>query len=99
METIKKWDELSRTYRDVIVCDGCYCLEDGTPLYRIETKGRTGKTIYLNGYYLDYNTGKENSVHGMDGATGHGWGGKILGYATEDEINSYKIKINKSQNI
>lgn len=91
--TITKWDGLSRSYREVIVSNGFYCLTDGTRLYRIETKGRTGRSLYSNGYYLNSETGKENSVHGMGGATGHGWGGQIVGYATKQEIESYSVKI------
>lgn len=93
IQTLKKWDGLSRSYREVIVSNGFYCLTDGTRLYRIETKGRTGRSLYSNGYYLNSETGKENAVHGMDGATGHGWGGQIVGYATKQEIESYSVKI------
>jgi hypothetical protein len=88
METLKKWDGLSRTYRDVTVQEGFYCLAGGERLYRIETKGRTGLSLYSNGYYLDIKTGRENPVYGMNGATGRGWGGKIVGYATKQEIDS-----------
>lgn len=93
IQTLKKWDGLSRTYREVIISNGFYCLTDGTRLYRIETKGRTGRSLYSNGYYLNPETGKESSVHGMDGSTGHGWGGQIIGYATKQEIESNQVKI------
>jgi len=91
METIKIWDGFSRTYRDVTVQEGFYCLTTGGDrLYRIETKGHTGRFLYPNSFYLDSKTGREKLVHGMDGATGRGWGGKIVGYATKQEIEQYK---------
>jgi hypothetical protein len=93
IQTLKKWDGLSRTYREVIISNGFYCLTDGTRLYRIETKGRTGRSLYSNGFYLNHKTGKENPVHGMDGPTGRGWGGQIVGYATKQEIESNPVKI------
>jgi len=88
---IKKWDGLTGKYKDVIVGDGFYTTLNGDKLFRIETKGRTGKTLYSNSFYL--NKGKENPVYGMNGSTGHGWGGKIIGYATESEIFSSSLKI------
>ena len=88
---IKKWDGITRKNKDVIVGDDFYTTLNGDKLFRIETKGRTGKTLYSNGFYL--NGGKENSVYGMNGSTGHGWGGQIIGYATESEILSSSLKI------
>ena len=92
-EVLKKWDGLSRSYREVIANDGFYCLIDGTRLYRIETKGRTGKSLYSNDRYLNRENGKEIVVYGMGGPTGHGWGGRIIGYATKPEIEAYPEKI------
>lgn len=93
MKTITKWDGLSRKYREVVANDGAYSLIDGTKLYRIETKGRTGKTLYAKSFYLSLLDGKERPVHGMDGATGFGWGGQIIGYLTKEEIEKYPVKI------
>ena len=93
IQNLKKWDGLSRTYREVIISNGFYCLTDGTRLYRIETKGRTGRSLYSNGYYLNSETGNESPVYGMSGSTGHGMGGRIIGYATNQEIKSFSVKI------
>jgi len=90
-KVIKKWDAITGKYRDVLVDDKYYTTLDGEKLLRIETKGKTGKKLYSNDSYLD--NGKESPVFGMGGSTGHGWGGKIVGYATELEISSIlKIK-------
>lgn len=90
METKKRiFDALSGRYRDLIIMPGkCYYVtKSGDPIFRIETKGRTGKVMYRNIFYIvdDH----EIRVHGMDGATGKGWGGQICGYMTREEIEAY----------
>lgn len=83
------FDGLTRQYREVEVSEHCYT-ENGKELYRIETKGKTGKKLYRNGYYLT--NGKEDQVYGMGGSTGHGWGGKVVGYILESEFEQFNIK-------
>ena len=92
METLTKWDGLTRKYREVLVNNGYYTLIDGTPLFRIETKGKTGKSLYSKSIYL-FEDGKEISAQGLGGSTGYGWGGSIVGYLTKEEIEKYPIKI------
>ena len=89
------FDGISGKYRDVLISENrmCFTTLDNQELYRIETKGRTGKVLYRNGFYVSVHTGKEIQVHGMDGATGRGWGGCIIGYATEEEIENYPVVI------
>lgn len=87
---MKKYNSITRKYQEVVISDGFYITETGDKLYRIETKGRTGRTQYRNGYYL--HNGKERAVYGSDGATGHGWGGRIIGYATEQDMISSNVK-------
>jgi len=90
-EQIKVWDGLSKTYRIVNINDNFYSTMEGKKLYRIETKGKSGKTLYSNCYYRENQ--KEMPIYGMGGSTGHGWGGEIIGYATEQEIKEYPVKI------
>ena len=91
MKTTMKqvYDAFTRSYRDLLVVPGknYYVTVIGEPVFRIETKGRTGKTMYRNLYYMS--DGHEIRVHGMDGATGKGWGGMICGYMTRSEIDAY----------
>jgi hypothetical protein len=90
METTKRiFDALSGKYRDLIIMPDTsyYVTQSGEPVFRIETKGRTGKVMYRNLFYIV--DGRELRVHGCDGATGHGWGGQICGYLTRKEIDSY----------
>lgn len=85
---MKKFNPITRKYQEVRLANGYYTNDAGDKLFRIETKGRTGRTQYRNEFYL-HADGKESSVYGAGGATGHGWGGQIIGYATEqDMINS-----------
>lgn len=86
---MKIWDALNRIYRNVDLTDRFYS-ENGNKLYRIETKGKTGKTLYANGYYIFSN--KESSVSGSGGSTGHGWGGRVCGYIPESDFNKFNIK-------
>lgn len=83
------FDGLTKKYREVEVSNECYT-ENGEDLYRIETKGKSGKKLYRNGYYI--NDGKEQPVYGMGGSTGHGWGGKIVGYILKSEFEQFGIK-------
>lgn len=90
METTKRiFDALSGKYRDLIIVPGesHYVTKSGDPVFRIETKGRTGKVMYRNIFYIVDD--RELRVHGCDGATGRGWGGQICGYMTRKEIDSY----------
>lgn len=84
------FDALTKQYREVTVADHYYT-QNGKMIYRIETKGKTGKKLYKNGYYLN-NEGKEEPVYGMDGSTGHGWGGRVVGYLLESELGEYGVK-------
>ena len=86
---MKKFDYITRRYRDVEIGDGYYT-EGGEMLYRIETHGRTGKTLYRNANYIQ--NGKELPVFGTGGSTGHGWGGTIKGYLTSEECDRYGVK-------
>ena len=88
---MKKFDGITKKYREVEISEHCYT-ESGDELYRVETKGKTGKTLYGNLFYL-YSNGKERQVFGMGGSTGHGWGGSIVGYVTKDDAEKYGIKI------
>ena len=91
-QKIRIFDGLLRRYLNVIKHeDGYYVNESGEKLYRIETKGRTGKTLYYNGFYIMGSC--EMRVQGMGGQTGHGWGGRIVGYLILDEIRDYKGRI------
>ena len=90
-QDIKKFDGLYRRYINVTIDGGYYLNENGEILLRVETKGRTGKVLYRSSFYIM--GGKETQVYGMDGSTGHGWGGRIVGYATLAEIENYKEKI------
>jgi len=66
---------------------------NGEKLFRIETKGKSGKSLYSNGNYLNAETGKQRQVSGMDGSTGHGWGGSVVGFYTLEQINNSTVKI------
>ena len=68
---------------------GCYRTLDGEVILRLEIWGRYGKVLHKNGWYLD-SDGREMQVHGMDGATFHGWGGRVAGYATLREFEERK---------
>jgi len=81
-------DNIKRRRLEVEQSEYFYTL-NGEKLFRIETKGKTGKSWYCNGCYI-YNN-KEQQPYGMGGATGHGWGGQIVGYLTEQEMTNYKI--------
>jgi hypothetical protein len=85
-----KYDAITRKYREVEISGSQYT-ENGQPLYRVETKGKSGRTLYATIYYIS--DGKELPVYGMGGATGHGWGGRIIGYVTKDEAKANNIKI------
>lgn len=92
---IKIWNGISKEYEmvSVITTDVSGWYErDGVRLIRIETKGKSGKTMYRSPGYISPK-GIECEVFGMDGSTGHGWGGKILGYMTEIEITESGLKI------
>lgn len=84
------FDSITKQYRDVVVSGNCYT-QNGEELYRIETKGKSGKKLYRNGYYLN-NEGKEEPVYGMGGSTGHGWGGRVVGYLLKSELEKYGLK-------
>lgn len=84
------FDSITKQYRDVVVSGNCYT-QNGEELYRIETKGKSGKKLYRNGYYLN-NEGKEESVYGMGGSTGYGWGGRVVGYLLKSELEKYGVK-------
>ena len=90
-EQIQVWDGITASYRSVYESGNFYSTVKGERLYRVETKGISGKTLYSNGYYIEEH--KEMKVYGMGGSTGHGWGGSIVGYATEKEIKEYPVKI------
>ena len=83
---MKKYNQVDNNFMEVIVSGSSYSLPDGTPLVRLETWGCYGKKVRPNRDYLS-DTGKEFPVHGMDGATGMGWGGRIIGYCTEEQFN------------
>lgn len=84
-ETTQVFDGVTRKYREVEIGEHCYT-EKGENLIRIETKGRTGTTFYVRLNYI-YN-GVEQPVYGMGGSTGHGWGGRIIGYVTREEAEA-----------
>lgn len=65
---------------------------NGEMLFRIETKGRTGKSLYKNSSYLDANC-NQRPVMGSDGSTGHGWGGRVVGFMTITQIEQSKLNI------
>lgn len=71
----------------------CHYELDGQILYRIETKGRTGKSLYANSGYVN-SDGKMTSVTGSQGGTGKGWGGRVVGFLTKSQIDAYPVKIN-----
>lgn len=88
---MKIYNRLTGKNIEVEVTERYYTL-NGERLYRVETKGRTGVKKYINGSYLykkvwnDENSLiVESPVYGMNGATGHGWGGSICGYITKEE--------------
>lgn len=83
--TIQSMDDTKVVYQ--ILVD---YTEGGEMLYRIETHGRTGKTLYRNANYIQ--NGKELPVFGTGGSTGHGWGGTIKGYLTSEECDRYGVK-------
>ena len=89
---MKIWNSIFNRYQEVIKSEEFYINADGEKLIRIETKGKTGKSLYKRRYYIRQN-GQEDTVMGMDGATGHGWGGRIVGYMTEKEIQETTLKI------
>lgn len=89
-KTIRIFDSLTKQYREVVISGNCYT-QKGEKLFRIETKGKTGKKLYRNGYYIN-KEGKEEQVYGMDGSTGHGWGGRVVGYLLESELEKYGVK-------
>ena len=70
----------------------CHYELNGERLYRIETKGRSGKTLYRNGSYLD-SKGNQTPCMGSGGATGHGWGGSVIGFMTLKQINESTLII------
>lgn len=90
---MKKFNPINKSYIDVDVdlSRWCYVDEQGNRLFRIETKGRTGKVQYRNAAYLNDN-GREFAASGMGGSTGHGWGGSIIGYATEADLEGTNIR-------
>lgn len=90
----KLYDGLLRRRMEVSVDAGgaCYRNAGGDRLFRIETKGSTGRTLYRNGWYITP-IGTEMAAHGMSGSTGRGWGGSIQGYLTEAEIDQSNLKI------
>ncbi len=98
---MKKFNGITSKYIDVEVSsDEQFYTVGGEKLYRIETKGRTGTKRYANGFYLGHSNRMdpdspivEVDVYGMGGATGHGWGGRVLGYLTECECEQYGIKV------
>ena len=90
-ETTQVFDRVTRQYRKVRVVDAHYVTENGEHLYRVETKGRTGTTLYALYGYIDQ-FGYERPVYGMSGATGHGWGGRIIGYVTREEGEAKNIR-------
>ena len=89
--SVKRFEGISRRYITVSVEDNHFVNENGEILFRIETKGAYGKTLYRNSRYVV--DSKECSVYGMGGATGHGWGGQIMGYLTLAEIENSNLKI------
>ena len=70
----------------------CHYELNGERLYRIETKGKTGKSLYKNYSYLN-GKGQQTTPNGMDGATGHGWGGSVIGFMTLKQIEMSNLKI------
>ena len=70
----------------------CHYELDCQFLYRIETKGKTGKTLYKNSSYLN-EKGRQTPPTGMDGATGHGWGGYVIGFMTQEQMDKSDLKI------
>ena len=66
---------------------------DGERLFRIETRGKSGKSLYKKINYLNQDTLKQNPVFGSDGATGHGWGGSVIGFMTLKQIETSNLKI------
>lgn len=89
---MKVSNPITRKYIEVSVQEGYYIDESGTALLRLETKGRTGTTIYANSHYLN-NEGRQIQVYGMGGATGHGWGGTVVGFATLSEIKNSNMNV------
>lgn len=89
METKKIFNRLKRRYETVEVGENAYMC-NGEVLVRVERWGRSGKVLHGNYAYLV--NGKERAVMGMDGATGHGWGGVVVGYCTVEELKWYKVK-------
>lgn len=81
---MKRFNSITGKYIEVNVGEFAYVNLNGELLFRIETKGRTGKILYRNCFYLD--RGIESQVYGSGGSTGRGWGGSIIGYLTEKEI-------------
>jgi hypothetical protein len=84
-----KYDAITRKYREVEI-SGSHYTENVQLLYWVETKGKSGRILATIYYISD---GKELPVYGMGGATGHGWGGRIIGYVTKDEAKANNIKI------
>ena len=70
----------------------CHYELNGERLYRIETKGRTGKSLYKKYSYLD-SKGNQTSCTGSEGATGHGWGGSVIGFMTLKQIEESNLNI------
>ena len=88
---MKKYDSITKSYKELEVNEKGFYTENGEKIFRIETKGKSGKKLYTNGFYLN-NKLQENPVFGMGGSTGHGWGGYIVGYLTEKECIEFGIK-------
>lgn len=86
---MKKFDNITRQYREVEIQEGFYT-QDGQKLFRVETRGRSGKVLYRSQRYI--RDGKEVAPFGMGGSTGHGWGGSIKGYLLESELEKYGVK-------
>ena len=70
----------------------CHYELNGKRLYRIETKGRYGKSLYSNCFYLD-SKGNQEPCLGSGGATGHGWGGSVIGFMTLKQIEESNLNI------
>lgn len=89
METKKIFNGLTRRYETVEVGEFAY-MRNGEALVRVERWGRSGKVLHRNDAYI--RNGKESAVMGMGGATGHGWGGMVVGYCTVEECVMYNVK-------
>lgn len=87
----KVWNGLLNAYCEYEIIDGAYFL-NGERVYRIETCGKSGTKLYTRYTYIDKN-GYNFPCFGLSGSSGHGWGGTIQGFLTQNQISDLDIKI------